>query len=143
MTSKKKKEALKKMLLEKKREIWNEVKQRLFEQLGREYKREIDTVLDEGDKALTDLAEETGLTLIDLRKDVLEKIDHALEKLEQGTYGICEDCGAEICELRLKAVPFAIYCIECKQKREELEQIERERDRFGTPAARETGEETL
>ncbi len=141
MMPKKKKEALKKMLLEKKREIWNEVKQRLFEQLGKEYKREIETALDEGDKAFTDLAEETGLTLIDMRKDILEKIDHAIEKLEQGTYGICEDCGAEINEQRLKAIPFAIYCIECKQKREELEQIERERERFGTPTPHEIGEE--
>lgn len=140
MMSKKKKEALRKMLLEKKREVWNEVKERLFRQLGSEYKSEIDTALDEGDKALTDLAEETGLSLIDLRKDILDKIDHALEKLDQGTYGICEDCGAEISEQRLKAVPFAIYCIECKQKREELEQIERERERFGTPTP-EVGEE--
>jgi len=138
--SQKKKEALKKMLLEKKRQVWDEVKERLFRQLGPEYKNEIDTALDEGDKALTDLAEETGLSLIDLRKDILDKIDHALEKLEQGTYGICEDCGAEISEQRLKAVPFAIYCIECKEKREELERIERERERFGTPTP-EVGEE--
>lgn len=141
MMPKKKKEALKKMLIEKKREIWNEVKQKLFQQLGKDYKSEIDTALDEGDKALTDLAEETGLTLIDLRKDTLEKIDHALEKLEQDTYGICEDCGTEISEQRLKAVPFAIYCIECKQKQEELEQIERERERFGAPSPREIGGE--
>lgn len=140
MMSKKKKEALRKMLVEKKREVWNEVKERLFRQLGAEYKSEIDTALDEGDKALTDLAEETGLSLIDLRKDILDKIDHALEKLDQGTYGICEDCGTEISEQRLKAIPFAIYCVECKQKREELEQIERERDRFGAPTP-EVGEE--
>lgn len=143
MMSKKKKEALKKMLMEKKREIWNEVKQKLFQQLGQEYKSEIATALDEGDKALTDLAEETGLTLIDLRKDTLEKIDHALEKLEQGTYGICEDCGAEISEQRLKAVPFAVYCIECKEKREEIERIERERERFGAPGPTEMGEDVL
>ena len=143
MMSKKKKEALQKMLIEKKREIWNEVKQKLFQQLGKDYKSEIDTALDEGDKALTDLAEETGLSLIDLRKDTLEKIDHALEKLEQGTYGICEDCGTEISDQRLKAVPFAIYCIECKQKQEELEQIERERERFGVPSPHEIGEEPL
>lgn len=140
MMTKKKKEALKKMLTEKKREVWNDIKERLFEQLGKEYKSEIETALDEGDKALTDLAEETGLTIISLRKETLEKIDHAIEKLEQGTYGICEDCGAEISEQRLKAVPFAVHCIECKQKREELEQIERERERFGPPVPPEVEE---
>ncbi|MBI5755300.1 MAG: TraR/DksA C4-type zinc finger protein [Nitrospirae bacterium] len=143
MTSKKKKEALKKMLLEKKLEIWNEVKHKLFQQLGSEYKSEIDAVLDEGDKALSDLAAETGLTLVDLRKDMLEKIDHALAKLEEGTYGICDDCGNEINEQRLKAVPFAVYCVECKQKREDLEHIERERERFGITPPSEMGEESL
>ena len=138
---KRNKEALKKMLVEKKREVWNNIKEKLFEQLGKEYKNEIDSALDEGDKALADLAEETGLTIINLRKETLEKIDHALEKLDQGTYGICEDCGTEISEQRLKAVPFAIYCIECKQKMEELEAIEREREHFSAPTPPEAGEE--
>jgi len=142
MLSEKRKEELRKMLLEKKREVWEEVKSRLFEQLGKNYREEIETALDEGDKALTDLAEETGLSLVDLRKDILDKIDHALEKLENGTYGICEDCGAEISTERLKAMPFAIYCVPCKEKREELEKIERERERLGAPAAPEFEEET-
>src|SRR3989304_4184854 len=143
MATKKKKEALRKMLLEKKREVWADIKERLFEQLGKEYRREIETALDEGDRALANLAEETGITIVNLRKDMLEKIDRALEKLDQGTYGICEDCGGEISDQRLKAVPFAIYCIECKQKQEELEQIERERERFGVPSPHEIGEEPL
>ncbi len=141
MMTKKKKEALRKMLVEKKREVWNDIKEKLFEQLGKEYRKEIDAALDEGDKALADLAEETGLTIVNIRKDMLEKIDHAIEKLDQGTYGICEDCGIEISEQRLKAVPFAVYCIECKQKREELEQIEQEREQFGAPTPPEVGEE--
>ena len=139
----KKQEALKKMLMEKKREIWNDVKDKLFQQLGKDYRSEMDTVLDEGDKALSDLAEETGFTLVDLRRDTLEKIDHALKKLEEGTYGICEDCGNDISEQRLKALPFAVHCVECKQRHEELEQIEKERDRFGQDRPPESGEETL
>jgi len=139
----KKQEALKKMLMEKKREIWNDVKDKLFQQLGKDYRSEMDTVLDEGDKALSDLAEETGLTLVDLRRDTLEKIDQALKKLEEGTYGICEDCGNGISEQRLKALPFAVHCVECKQRREELEQIEKERDRFGPAPVHEPGEEAM
>ena len=139
----KKQEALKKMLMEKKREIWNDVKDKLFQQLGKDYRSEMDTVLDEGDKALSDLAEETGFTLVDLRRDTLEKIDHALKKLEEGTYGICEDCGNDISEQRLKALPFAVHCVECKQRHEELEQIEKERDRFGGTPPSEPGEEAI
>lgn len=143
MMSKKKKAELRDMLIDKKRVLWSEVKERLFEQLGREYKKEIDTALDEGDYALSDLAEETGLTLIDLRRDTLEKIELALQKLEEDTYGICEDCNIEISAQRLKALPFAVYCIECKEKREELEQIEKERNRFGSTTHQGIGDEIL
>ena len=132
------KEALRQMLLEKKREIWNELKGKLFAQMGEEHRGELETALDEGDRSLVDLASETGLTLVDMNRDILEKIDRALEKLEEGTYGICEDCGEEISEKRLRAMPFAIYCVRCKTRREELERIEREEDRFVGPAPEET-----
>lgn len=143
MMPKKKKDELRNMLHEKKRVIWSEVKEKLFEQLGREYKKEVDTSFDEGDRALTDLAEETGLALIDLRRDTLEKIELALQKLEEDTYGICEDCNNEISAQRLKALPFAIYCIECKQRIEDLEQIEKERERFGASTRSEVQDEIL
>lgn len=143
MMPKKKKDELRNLLHDKKRVIWGEVKEKLFEQLGKEYKKEVDTSLDEGDKALTDLAEETGLALIDLRRDTLEKIELALQKLEEDTYGICEDCNNEISAQRLKALPFAIYCIECKQIREDLEQIEKERERFGSSTHPEVQDEML
>lgn len=131
------KEALRQMLLEKKREIWNELKGKLFAQMGEEHRGELEAALDEGDRSLVDLASETGLTLVDMNRDILEKIDRALEKLEEGTYGICEDCGEEISEKRLRAMPFAIYCVRCKTRREELERVEREEDRFVGPAPEE------
>ena len=45
----------------------------------------------------------------------LEQIEKALEKLEKGTYGICEDCNSPISVERLRALPFATQCIECKR----------------------------
>ncbi len=48
----------------------------------------------------------------------LEQIDKALERLENNTYGICEECAAYISLERLKALPFATRCIECKRKEE-------------------------
>ena len=53
----------------------------------------------------------------------LEQIDRALENIEKGTYGICEDCNAKIALDRLQALPFATRCIECKRKAE-LEEVE-------------------
>ena len=49
----------------------------------------------------------------------LEQIDKALEQIDKGTYGICEDCNSPILLERLKALPFATQCIECKRLAEE------------------------
>ena len=48
----------------------------------------------------------------------IDQIDMALGKIDNGTYGICEDCGGEIPLARLEALPFATQCIECKRKAE-------------------------
>jgi DnaK suppressor protein len=52
---------------------------------------------------------------------LIHKIDYALMKMETGTYGVCENCGAEIPFERLKARPVTTMCIECKELEEELE----------------------
>lgn len=48
----------------------------------------------------------------------LERVNEALRKLEDGTYGICEDCGGRIDRARLEALPQAVYCLECQAKHE-------------------------
>lgn len=54
------------------------------------------------------------------RKLIL-KIEEALERIEDGSFGICEKCGEDISEQRLKARPVTTHCIECKKKEEALE----------------------
>jgi DnaK suppressor protein len=49
--------------------------------------------------------------------DTLEEIEHALDKLDAGTYGVCEECGGPIAEARLEAKPAARLCITCASKR--------------------------
>jgi DnaK suppressor protein len=64
---------------------------------------------------------------------LIRKIEHALNKLEDGTFGICEECDEEISEGRLKARPVATLCIKCKEKEETVEKIResgRRGDRF-------------
>ena len=63
------------------------------------------------------------LRLRDREQKLLKKIDKALKKIEEGTYGICEICGAEIDEKRLMARPEATLCIDCKRAQEKLEKI--------------------
>jgi DnaK suppressor protein len=54
---------------------------------------------------------------------LIRKIEYALSKLEDGTFGICEGCGEEISEGRLQARPVATLCIKCKEKEETEEKI--------------------
>lgn len=52
---------------------------------------------------------------------LLKKIEHALQKIENETYGICESCGEDISNARLRVRPVAQLCIDCKQEQENLE----------------------
>ncbi len=61
---------------------------------------------------------ETHASLIERSEDLLKAIDGAFARLDAGRYGICDLCGAEIPLARLKALPFAIYCVECQQSSE-------------------------
>lgn len=49
-------------------------------------------------------------------RDQLAEVEHALEKFEKGTYGLCDNCGQPIAEDRLEALPYASLCVECKTK---------------------------
>jgi len=62
---------------------------------------------------------ETDAGLIERYEYQLKAIDAALSRLERGRYGICEKCKEEIPIERLKAVPFAAYCIDCQKTRNE------------------------
>ncbi|MBI4583765.1 MAG: TraR/DksA C4-type zinc finger protein [Planctomycetes bacterium] len=56
--------------------------------------------------------------IMDVGNNTLVQIDHALMKIEDGTYGLCEECHGEIPFDRLEALPFATLCIACKRKQE-------------------------
>lgn len=61
---------------------------------------------------------ERDLSLYNNIKDLLEKVDAAMDKIESGTYGTCDMCKGPIPEERLEALPHATLCIQCKQKEE-------------------------
>ncbi len=64
--------------------------------------------------------EEIQLTLVDSCVRELEQVNRALEDLEAGRYGICQECGGEIAEPRLRAMPFATRCVSCQARLEGL-----------------------
>jgi DnaK suppressor protein len=53
-----------------------------------------------------------------MKAETLTKINDALNRLEEGTYGYCAECGGEISDKRLRALPFAVRCKECEEGRE-------------------------
>lgn len=115
---KSRKTVLKDKLLEEKRRLWNELREEVFKRLGEDYHSQFETSMDIEDVALIDLIEEVGLSIAEIKKDRLTLIEEALRKIEDGRYGICEECGGEIDESRLSVTPFAIYCVRCKSAKE-------------------------
>ena len=73
---------------------------------------------DVGELADNDLQDEIRLALIQLKAETLNKVNEALSRLAEGRYGACHECGAEITERRLRALPFAVRCTGCEQSRE-------------------------
>ncbi|HEX2267546.1 MAG TPA: TraR/DksA C4-type zinc finger protein [Actinomycetota bacterium] len=63
---------------------------------------------------------ERDLSLVNNLRDLMERIDKALAKMAEGTYGLCDRCGRPIEKLRLKALPYANLCLKDKQAEERV-----------------------
>lgn len=73
---------------------------------------------DLADKASNAYTKEFLYSLSNTDREVLQKVDEAIVRLETGGFGQCLECGAEINRKRLEAVPWASHCITCQEKRE-------------------------
>ncbi len=80
-----------------------------------------DTFPDPTDRANLETDRNFLLRIRDRERKLILKIKEALARIEDGTFGICEECGEEISEERLKARPVTTLCIDCKTKAEEEE----------------------
>jgi len=87
------------------------------------------TNLSEGEESYADptdrAAAESDLNFLlrirDRERKLIQKIQEALQRIENGTYGICESCGEEIGDKRLEARPVTTQCIDCKSEAEQRE----------------------
>lgn len=122
-------EALYRMLMGKRRELIQEIADNLGSSLTEDQRRRLESAMDVGDQSLMDLDRELGISLMEMRNKRRQLIDDALARLEEGTYGLCEECGVEINEKRLAAVPFAKLCVACQSKQELIEKIEKGEER--------------
>ena len=63
--------------------------------------------------------QEFTLSLMESEEDTLEQIEASLERIEDGTYGQCEECGVKIPKTRLNAIPYATLCVKCASQQEQ------------------------
>ena len=110
---------LRKMLQERRKKLLSDLHEEVFEKLGDEYQKEFTRAMDSGDISFMDLLQTIGAKKIGIRQEELIKMDVAERKLNEGTYGICEECGLEISEERLVALPYAVRCVQCEERFEE------------------------
>lgn len=118
---------LKEILEDRRREILNEVQVKMRDV------RAVDAsgagVLDAAETSEADIQDEIELALIQMKSETLHKIEEALKRLDEHSYGNCFECGDEISERRLRALPFAVRCKDCEEAREIAEQRARQQSR--------------
>jgi DnaK suppressor protein len=122
-------EQLREMLLDKRSAVQQEINQLLAQYREHYVTTHNNSVLDLEDMSLRESTAEQQLSLLESRSRTREMLDTALRRLDEGEYGLCEDCGIEIAPGRLKALPFAKRCVSCQHQVEVLEKIARQEDR--------------
>lgn len=103
-------------LLQKKQEIMSEAGKTMSEMTD-----QTSNVPDPNDRATLESGRSFELRIRDRERRLLSKIDEAIARIDDGTYGICEDCGEEIGIKRLEARPVTTLCIDCKTIQETRE----------------------
>lgn len=113
---------LKEMLLEQEKELLSTASETLEEMESMD-----ENMPDPTDRASFETDMGVELRIRDRERKLLKKVRHALKKIEEGTYGLCERCSEEISYKRLEARPVTTLCIKCKEKEEREERLREHR----------------
>ncbi|MGE0614005.1 MAG: TraR/DksA family transcriptional regulator [Bacteriovoracia bacterium] len=109
----------KKLLLDEKQRILNNSKNTLNNELN----ISSDDLPDESDLAAVEINQNLVFKLRDRERQLLVKIDEALARMDEGSFGTCEECEEDIEMRRLEARPVSTMCIACKEKQEHREKV--------------------
>ena len=123
---------LRRILEERRREIMSEVHEKIRDVRSESANSPTTGVLDAAETSEADIQDDIEFALIQMKAETLTKIEEALRRLEEGTFGYCFECGEEISERRLRALPFAVRCKDCEEAREMAQQRERAMARRGS-----------
>jgi DnaK suppressor protein len=95
-------------------------KKEMKRRMAAENRQTMGAGLEECDCAYSCQSDHLHFRNLGTQRSVVRQIDTALDKLEEGSFGICEECNAEIDERRLRVLPFARFCRDCQELHEEV-----------------------
>jgi DnaK suppressor protein len=135
---------MRKAFLKKARETLEGMRTQLTRNVRQELQEGREASKDEGmdtyDIASDARDREISLILTDRDREKVQAIDEALSRVDDGTYGVCEGCEADIAEARLTALPFTRLCVSCQAEREKEARLNRRGDDDRTYRRLGTGE---
>lgn len=113
---------IKEMLIAMREDLVKEISRRSRETAGTPPQQDIGDIYD---AVSEERSRDLDLILNEHQKRTIDQIDEALERIDEGTYGECEECGVKIPKGRLRIRPFAKLCVECQEKVEREEKYVR------------------
>ncbi len=122
-------EELRNILEERRLEIIGEVQHKMRDVRTEGAAVPAQGVRDEAEHSEAEIQDDIEFALIQMKAETLKKIGDALTRLEEGSFGDCYECGSEIAERRLRALPFAVRCTSCEEARE----VARQHDQLHGP----------
>jgi DnaK suppressor protein len=108
-------EELKQVLGERRRRLQRDLDTKLLDARTNTSAEGESRGLDTAETSDADLQQDLGIALIEMSAEALRRIDDAVARLASGAYGCCAECGDEISQKRLEALPFALRCRECEE----------------------------
>ena len=116
---KKESQHFREMLVVQKRELIEKARRTLEQDMA----LDVNELPDDMDFASTQADQSVTLRLRGREKTLLKKIEEALNRIDTGEFGVCEECGEDITMKRLEARPVTTLCIQCKQEQEQKEKL--------------------
>ena len=113
-------EVMREKLLEERKRLLSDVSAKVRKESELQQGREIGDIYD---LASDERERELSLTLGDRERRKLADIDLALERIQEGTYGVCEECGEPVGEKRLEVLPFTRVCVDCQARLEREQKV--------------------
>ncbi|MCK4911082.1 MAG: TraR/DksA family transcriptional regulator [Thermodesulfovibrionales bacterium] len=117
-------EELRKTLINLREQVIKDTRKELSNYIKGDDRQSVEEVLDTGDWSVFELSDTLKLKALESHRQIVIKFDESIRKLDDGTYGVCDDCDEEISPGRLKIIPFATRCRDCQENFEESDASE-------------------